>query len=240
MLFAASCARKSPAVSWRERIVKHQLEDIGHDLTRAHQPHRRDDHAFLVHLAKRADAGRRAAPDVDMVRQAGHIADQLALVVNRRDQRNIVQVYAAEVRVVGQQRVAGAKLIGAIRLDRARHQLDQRAEVVRLSERLGHGADLPVEKRAREIRARLDVGRVGAAPQRDRHLLGHFEQRVADDLELDRIEPGRRIQSRHRVAPMIVARFSGCCRKWLEICAEYSASIMDCQQSTIDNPDPIC
>src|SRR5437867_13058045 len=38
--------------------------------------------------------------------------------------------------------------------------------------------------------ARLDVRRVGGAPERRHHLLGDREQRVADDPELDPIDVG--------------------------------------------------
>src|SRR5262249_58681503 len=58
----------------------------------------------------------------------------------------------------------------------------------RLGEGLRDGAQLPVEEGAREVAARLDVGRVGRAPQRERHLLGRGQQRVSDDLEPDRVE----------------------------------------------------
>ena len=46
---------------------------------------------------------------------------------------------------------------------------------------------IAVEEGAGEVGARLDVGRVGAAPQRHRHLVGRLDQRVANDLEADRI-----------------------------------------------------
>ena len=54
----------------------------------------------------------------------------------------------------------------------------------RLGKGLRHRPQIAVEKGAGKIRPRLDIGRVGAAAQRDRHLLGSLEQRVADHFEL--------------------------------------------------------
>src|SRR5262249_26041190 len=57
-------------------------------------------------------------------------------------------------------------------------------------ERRRDDAELRVEEGAGEVGPGLYVGRVGAAAQRDRHLLGRGQQGVADDLEGDRVESG--------------------------------------------------
>ena len=61
----------------------------------------------------------------------------------------------------------------------------ERAEMHGLARCLRDGAQVVVKEGAREIGARLDVDQVRAAPQRNRHLLGRFEQRVANDFERD-------------------------------------------------------
>ena len=60
-------------------------------------------------------------------------------------------------------------------------------EVDRLGERLRDRPRPPVEQRAREVEPRLDVGRVGGAPERDAHLVGDPGERVAEDLEAERV-----------------------------------------------------
>ena len=87
----------------------------------------------------------------------------------------------------------------------------------RLREALRDGAQLGVEERAREVGARLDVRRVGAAAQREHHLVRRGDERVADHLERDRRRSSRdlpvgevvRVLRRvalRRVAPAAAAR----------------------------------
>ena len=91
------------------------------------------------------------------------------------------------MRVVRDEHVAGGEVLGAVLPHRLRHLLGHRAEVDRLREPLGDRAQLRVEERAREVGARLDVRRVGAALQRERHLVGRCDERVPDHLERDRV-----------------------------------------------------
>src|SRR5436189_4073539 len=81
-----------------------------------------------------------------------------------------------------------------------------------LREGLGDRAQLAIEEGAREIAARLDVGRVCRAPQRGAHLLGDGQQRVADDLEADGIDVGGQRASRGRHAGSVTR----CIRRRLE------------------------
>ncbi len=173
----------------RADLRQDELEDVGHDLPAVDELHRRDDHALLEDLAEGADARRRAAADVDVVGDVGDVAEELAARVDGRDQADVVQVHAARERVVRQQHVAGSELPGAVLEDRLRHLLDHRAEVHRLGEPLRDRAEPGVEERRREVRARLDVGRVRAPLQRQHHLVGRRHERVPDHLEADRIDP---------------------------------------------------
>jgi len=60
-----------------------QAEDVGNDPARLDDLHRRDDHPLLEDLAKRADARRRAAADVDVVGEVRDVAEQLSAGVDR-------------------------------------------------------------------------------------------------------------------------------------------------------------
>ena len=171
----------------RADLGEDELEDVLHDRAALDQLDRRDDHALLEDLLERSDRGGRAAADVDVVREVRDVADQLALVMDGRDQADVVQVDAARVRVVRDEHVAGGEVLGAVLPHRLRHLLGHRAEVDRLREALGDRAQLRVEERAREVRARLDVRRVGAPLQRERHLVGRCDERVPDHLERDRV-----------------------------------------------------
>jgi hypothetical protein len=183
---AAVCARKSPEISRVPRKL---------DLD---ESHRRDDEPLLIDLARHPDAARSAPAHVHVMRDVGHVAQQHAVVEDRRDERDVVEVDAAQVGIVDQDAVARRQPLWTVRADGARHDVRERAEMRRLREGLGDRAQLAVEEGAREIATRLDVGGVGGAPQRGPHLLGDGEQRVADDLEADRIGVGG--QRAHRCA----------------------------------------
>ena len=182
----------SPEVARRlalgPNLGNHQPEDVVHDLSRLHQLHRRDDHPFLVDFPESAHTRRGPTADVHVVGQIGEIAVNLALVVERRDHHDVVQVSAAGIGVVGHQVIPRAEVLNPVLQHRLAHRSDHRAEVVGLAEGLGDGAKIPIEEAAREITAGLNVGGVGATPQRRRHLLRGLEQAVPDDLELDRID----------------------------------------------------
>ena len=109
-MFAATCARRSPAVSCFERICARRRRKTSSTIcAAADDPDRRDDDALLEDLAERADRRGRAAADVHVVREVGDVAEQLAVVVDGRDQADVVQVDAARVRVVRDDHVARAE-----------------------------------------------------------------------------------------------------------------------------------
>ena len=166
-------------------------EDVLDDLSRLDDLHGRDDHALLEDLPEGTDRRRGAAADIDVVREVRDVPEQLALHDHRRDQADVVQVDAARIRVVRDDHVAWRQILRAIGADRVRNLLDHRAEVDGLGEALGDGAELRVEEGAREVRPRLDVRRVGAAPQGEHHLVRRRDERVADHLERDWIERDR-------------------------------------------------
>ena len=61
-----------------------------------------------------------------------------------------------------------------------------------LSRGLGDDIEIQIEKGAGEIGPGLDVGGVSTPTQGDRHLLGRFNQGIADHFEFDWVHPGIR------------------------------------------------
>ncbi len=174
----------------RPDLGEDQPEDVVDDLAARDDLDRRDDHALLEHLLEGTDRGRRTAADIDVVGEVRHVADEQAVDVDGRDQADVVQVHAARVRVVGDDRIARPEVLGAVALDRVRHLLHHRAQVHRLRERLRDRPQLGVEEGTGEVRAGLDVGRVGAALERQHHLVGGRDERVPNHLEGNGIDGG--------------------------------------------------
>ena len=115
-----------------------QPEDVLDDGAALDDLDGRDDHTLLEHLAERADARGGTATDIDVVGEVRHVAEQLAVGVNGRDQADVVQVDATRIRVVGDDHVARAEVLRAVVANGARHLLDHRAEVHWLRESLRH------------------------------------------------------------------------------------------------------
>ena len=129
-----------------------QREDVVDDPAGLDDLDRRDDHALLEHLAEGADRGRRAAADVDVVREVRDVAEQLAAGEDGRDEADVVEVDAARERLVRDDHVARPEVLGAVAAHRLRHLLDHRAEVHGLGEALRDGAQLA--RRRRRTRSR--------------------------------------------------------------------------------------
>ena len=169
-------------------LGKDQPEHVVHDPAGPHHLHRGDDDPFLVDLAERADARRRAAAHIHMMGEIAEITLDLAPVVEGRDHDDVVQMRAARIGVVDDQMVAGAEVLRPVFEHPLAHRAHHRAQVVGLAEGLRDGAEVPVEQAAGEVAARLDVGGIGAPPERQRHFLRGLEEAVAQDLELDGID----------------------------------------------------
>ncbi len=166
-------------------------EQVAVDLAALHEAHRGNDQPLLVDLARHPDAPGGAAAHVDVVGDVRHVAEERLLVEHGGDERDVVEMDPPQIGVVDQDPVAGGEALGPVGRDRPRHDVGERAQVRRLGEGLGDGPQVAVEERAGEVAPRLDVGRVRRAPERRPHLLGDREERVADDLEADRIDVGR-------------------------------------------------
>ena len=172
----------------RTDLGQHQPENVIDYFPALNEFHRRDDHAFLEDLLERAHGRRRSAPNVYVVRQAGRVSGQLAVPVDGSDEADVVEMHAAPVRVVGEDHVPRAELVGAVAPDRPGHVLHEGPKVDGLGERLGDDPHVRVEVGAREVLPRLYVGGVRASPQSRGHLFGGLREGVADDLEPDGID----------------------------------------------------
>jgi len=168
-----------------------QTEEVVVDLTSFDQLHPRNDDSFLVDLTKRANARRRAATHIDVVRETREVAEDLPAMKNRRDQRDVVQMHAALKRVVDKQPVAGSEPFRAVVPDHRGYEAKQAAQVNRLGECLRHGPQVAVEEHAGEITARLDIAGIRRALEGDAHLVDGRRQRVLDDLKADGVAQKR-------------------------------------------------
>ena len=120
----------------RADLRQDQREDVVHDPPCLDHLDGRDDHALLEHLAEGADRRRCTAADVDMVGEVRDVPEQLTGGEHRRDEADVVEVDAARERLVRDDHVAGAEVLGAVALDRLGYLLDHRAKMNGLSEAL--------------------------------------------------------------------------------------------------------
>ena len=132
------------------------------------------------------------AADVEHVRRGAGEADELALVEDRDDDRDVGRVRRADVRIVVQDHVA---LVDVVAED-ADHVLDDlrhRAHEHRRRVGLGEVVALAVEDAGAEVLGLADDRGVGHAVEHARHLLRDRGERAADDAHQDRRrEPGAR------------------------------------------------
>ena len=130
------------------------------------------------------------AADVEHVRRGAREADELALVEDRDDDRDVRRVRGAGVRVVVQDHVALVDVV-AEDPDHVLHDLRHRAHEHRRRVRLGEVVALAVEDARAEVLGLADDRGVRHAVEHARHLLRDRGERAADDAHQDRRrEPG--------------------------------------------------
>ncbi len=144
----------------------------------------RDLQAFGENIG--GDAAERAA-DIEPMRHAAGEADQHVFVKDRQRQRDVIEVAAGEIGIVGDVDVARPHVLSAempdLRLDRFRHAADEH----RQPDADGDGLALGGEQAGGEIERLVDDDVVGGAHEVGFHFLGHRDHAVAHDLGDDRI-----------------------------------------------------
>ncbi len=137
------------------------------------------------HLAERA-------ADIQPVRHAAGEGDDLAVVEDRLSEGEVVEVAAGDVGVVGDEDVAGLHALEAKMGDLGLHCLGHAADEHGQAETDGNGLALRSEEADGEIERLVDDEVVGGPHQVGLHLLGDGEEAVADDLDGDGVDGGRR------------------------------------------------
>lgn len=155
-------------------------------LAAADELERREDQPFLEQLGALGALGARHAPaDVDVMGDRAGVADQLALVVRGREHLQVRRVRAPQVRVVGEDGVAGLQRAVAVqrRLERELHEAELGGDLLGVRDH----RPLAVEDAAVEVEHLADDRRERRAVLDDRHLLGDAPERVGEDLVGDGI-----------------------------------------------------
>ena len=149
------------------------------------QFHDRDLQAFGIDV--RGHAAERAA-DVEPMRHAAGEADQGSLVEDRQRQRDVIEVAAGEIGVVGDVDVAGLDVLLAEMLDLRLHGLRHAADEHRQADADRNRLALGGEQAGGEIERLVDDDVVGGAHEVGLHFLSHRDDAVAHDLGDDRID----------------------------------------------------
>ena len=128
------------------------------------------------------------AADIEPMRHAAGERDQLALVKDRQGQRDVVEMAAGEIGIVGDVDVAGTDVFGAEMLDLGLHRLGHAADEHRQPDADGDGLAPWREQAGGEIERLVDDDVVGGAHEVGFHFLGHRNDAVAHDLRDDGID----------------------------------------------------
>ena len=126
------------------------------------------------------------AADVEQMRRGTGEADQLAVVEDGHDDRDVGRVGRTEVRIVVQDDVARVDVVAQQR-DHALDDLRHGAHEHRRGVRLGDVVALRVKQARAEVLGLADDRRVRHAVEHTRHLLGDGVERAADHAHQDRL-----------------------------------------------------
>ena len=133
----------------------------------------------------RIDVGAHAAEDaadVEPVRHAAGEGHELALVEDRQRERDMVEMAAGEIGVVGDVDVGGADVGGAEMRNLCLHRLRHAADEHRQADADRDGLALRGEQAGGEIERLVDDDVVGGAHEVGLHFLGHRDHAIAHDL----------------------------------------------------------
>ena len=158
-----------------------------------HQWHIVEEQTLLLdRAAVGGHRSRRDASHVGVVTTAGHKRHKPTFPEHRRDQREIRQVGAAVVGVVGHHSITGPQrftLTALHRLEQRQHALPHRAEVHGDVRGVGNELAARVKQRAGEIQPLTDIHRCTGLLQSGAHLLSDRHEAMAEQLQADRIQP---------------------------------------------------
>ncbi len=202
-------AKIALALDRRAYVGQHEREQLAIEMAGAHQMHGRNANPFLIDLASQGHGAGAHAADVGMMRA---ISDEERRALGAweedgSDRCDIRQMGATVEGIVEDGDVAGAEFQG---LSRGPHRQRHCAQVHRHVIAHGDGIAMRIVDGTGIIAAFLDVHRVGTATQDHPHLLGDGDQKVAEQLELDRVylHSPARMGKRAKVSQPVAVRRS--------------------------------
>jgi hypothetical protein len=139
------CAEVARGLAFGPDLRHDQREDVLDDLAALDQLDWRNLNTFLVDFLECADRRRGTAADVDVMDEVGDESIEHAAVINRRDQRDVIQVTAAAERIVDQDAVAGTEPVDPIGAHVSGDERREQTQVCRLAERLGNDPEIAIE-----------------------------------------------------------------------------------------------
>jgi hypothetical protein len=122
------------------------------------------------------------------MRHAAGETDQHALVEDRQRQRDVIEMAAGEIGIVGDVDVARPDVLPAEMLDLGLHRLRHAADEHRQPDADRHRLAVCREQPGGEIQRLVDDDVVGGAHEVGLHFLGHRDDAVAHDLGDDWID----------------------------------------------------
>src|SRR4029079_18920600 len=129
------------------------------------QLHRSEAQALFVELLGIEGQPGRTAADINMMGYRSREADQCLVIEDRSEDRNVLQMLAADIRIIGQEHLAWPD---AAMLDKAGpHRQGERAHLHRNVLRLGNDPTLGVEQRTGAVAGLAYDCRAGRAQQID-------------------------------------------------------------------------
>ncbi len=198
------CAQIAHRAAWDAHVDADDVDHVLVDLAGLVELEIGQLQALGINVGGHAAQG---AADVDPVRHAAGKSRERALVEDRQRERDVIEVAAGRVGVVGDEDVAGMD-VGAemlqLRLDRLGHAADEHRQADADRDRLARSG---IEAGG-EIQGLVDDHVVGGAHEVRLHFLGHGDDAVAHDLGDDGIglaDLGRgRFERRHHFLPATV------------------------------------
>ena len=197
---AATCAWRSPStwVGWRV-FFSMMRRRVWFSTPAVVELEERQAKALLEDLGRvDGDASGRDAADVGVVGERRRVPLELVVDEDRLDHVDVGQVLpAVAVRVVGDEDVSRTRRLGVLLAEVAHHRREA-PELHREREALRDEPAVAVAEGGGVVHRVPDDRRVRAPHQDERHLVRRRRERVANDLERDRVEP---LVSRHGRSP---------------------------------------